>query len=349
MSIFQGDIAIKTAIELCIEDMRNNMWLIDHMLGDLAGNPYFANKYGQKQIDSCKEWFKNNTVNIYMSGRSDRDKLPSITIQMGSSQEKIDMKSMADQSVEKVALLPNQTGKPIPYVIKPFVPTGYNDVTGEVSIDPSVDLSAVATNMILVNPTNGQGYLILGITANGLLIDPGREISATQFGIVPQFQYYEARVEHSFFDESYQIGCHAHGDAQNVLFLWSIVKYSLLRYRESLFEANGFTQTVISSGQLDHDDDYTTEGGEKAWVRFITISGMVENSWIKSPRRFVESMTLRGSVPVGPNAKASKGYTGGILILSNVNTPEFIDQSNESWVTDSIVNNPNDPEDQNGG
>lgn len=337
--IFQGDIIIKTAIELGIEDMRNNPWLIDHMLSDLVNISYLTDKYGQKQIDACKEWLRNAQVDVYMRGREDKDRLPCVTIQMGPSNEKPDMKHMADQSTEKAILVPNQIGKPIPYVIKPFVPTGYDDSTGEVSIDPDIDLRGVSPGMILVNPANGTGYKIKSITPMGIEIEPGLEIEATQFGIVPQFQYYEARVEHSFFDEPYTIGCHAHGDTQNVLFLWSIVKYSILRYRESLLEANGFTESSISSGPPDFDEPFTTPGGEKAWVRSMILTGQVENSWIKSPRRFIESVVLKG--------ESSDGFNGGIRILSNLDTPVIIDKSKESWVTDAENEvDPNDPEDQ---
>lgn len=345
--IFQGDIIIKTAIELGIEDMRKNPWLIEHMLSDLVNISYFTDKYGQKQIDACKEWLKNNQIDVYMRGRDDKDRLPCVTIQIGGDEEKDEMKTMADQSTEKAVLLPNKIGKPIPYVVKPFIPTGYDDLTGEVSVGEDVDLAGVSLGMILVNPANGQGHAILDITPTGLLIEAGMEIAATQFGIVPKFQYYEARVEHSFFAETYIIGCHAHGDTQNLLFLWSIVKYSILRYRESLLEANGFAQSSISSGGPDLDEAFTTDGGEKAWARYINLSGQTENSWIKSPRRFIESVVLKNTKPVGANAKASKGYTGGILILSNLDTPPAIDQSNETWVTDAEdESDPNDSEDQ---
>jgi len=332
--IFQGDIFIKLAIELGIEDMRKNPWLLQHMMSDLVNINYATDKYGQKNIDACKEWFKANQIDVYLRGRDDKDRLPCVTIQLGPSNEKPEMKTMADQSTEKAVLMPNQIGKPIPYIIKPFVPAGYDDDTGMVSVDDSIDLSGVAPGMILLNPANGVGYKILDITPDGISIEPNLEVSATQFGILPQFQYYEARVEHSFFDETYTIGCHAHGDAQNMLFLWSIVKYSILRYRESLLEANGFSESSISSGGPNFDESFTTPGGEQAWCRYMNLNGQVENSWVKSPRRFIESVGFK-SKPVGSNPKASKGYSGGIRILSNLDTNSTIDQSNESWVTDA--------------
>lgn len=324
--IFQGDIIIKTAIDLGIEDMKKNPWLLDHMLSDLVKISYFRDKYGEKQIEACKEWFRNTQIDVYMRAREDKDRLPCVTIQMGPSNEKIDMKTMADQSTEKAVLLPNKIGKPIPYIAKPFTPLGYDDDTGIVSVPNSIDLSVVNAGMILVNPATGQGFLIQGVIDGGIQLEPNLPFEASQLGVVPQYQYYVARVEHSFFDETYMIGCHAHGDTQNVLFLWSIVKYSILRYRESLLEANGFAESSISSAGPDFDEAFTTPGGEKAWARFMTLNGQTENSWIKAPHRVVEATVLR--------KKSGSGYIGGISIISNTD-PAIIDKSEQSWYTDT--------------
>jgi|SRR5581483_1364514 len=324
--IFQGDIIIKTALELGIEDMRKNPWLIEHMLLDLKKNTYFSDKYGQKQIDACKEWLANNQIDVYMRGRDDKDRLPCVTIEMGGSSEKEEMKHMADQSTEKVVLLPNQINKPIAYVLKPFTITNYDNTSGEVTVDPSIDLTSVAPGMILVDPTTGQGYVIQDVIGEGLLLEPALDITATVFGIVPENQFYEARVEHSFFQETYNIGCHAHGDPQNLLFLWSIVKYSILRYRESLLEANGFMESSVSSTEPDFDGAFTTPGGEKAWTRGISLTGQIENTWIKSPRRIIES--------VGLKKKTNTGYIGGISIISNTD-PGLDDKSQVNWYTDT--------------
>lgn len=332
--IFPGDAIIKAAIELGIEDMRKNLWLIDHMLEDLVANPYLKEKFGQKQVDACKEWFVNNQIDVCLRPRDDKDRLPCITIEMGSSNEKSEMKSMADQSTESVMLLPNQINKPIPYVLKPFVPVSYDEDTGEISVSDNVDVGSVAPGMILVNPSNGNGYIIQSVGPNTIVIEADQEIDAAQFGVVPKYQYYEARIEHSFFDESYTIGCHAHGDVQPVLWLWSITKYSILRYRESLLEANGFAESSVNSGPPDLNVEFTTQGGEKAYTRTLVIHGQIENSWIKSPRRIIEVVALKDRI-------SRKAYNGGIKILSNLDTPSFIDKSQEVWNT---VNSSDDEE-----
>lgn len=325
MGIFQLDLTIKTAIELGLEDMRNNPWLLDHMLEDTIKNPYLREKYGQKQIDACKEWFLNNQIDIYMRDRDDKDRFPCITIAPGLDDEKDDMKHMADLSTETITLMPNQIGKPIPFVVKPFTPDGYDQDTGMVSIPDVPGADAIAPGMILVNPSNGEGFVIREITPEGVMIDAGLDFNATQLAVVPQYQYYEARIEHAFFQLSTTVGCHVHGDPQALLWLHSIVKTALLRYKEGLFEAQGFSQMHIASGEMMEDPSFSGPGGEKSYMRKISLSGMIEDTWIKTPRRFIETAVLK--------EKFGDSFTGGIKILSNLDTPDFIDKSQESWTT----------------
>src|SRR4051812_42516429 len=98
MAIFQSDLTIKMAIELGLQEMKDNPWLIDDMLGDAISNPYLKDKYGQKQIDACKEWLKNNQIDIYMVDRTDRDRYPCITVTLGTSNEKMEMRTLDEQS-----------------------------------------------------------------------------------------------------------------------------------------------------------------------------------------------------------------------------------------------------------
>lgn len=346
MGFFQADAVIKKSIELGLADLRANIWLIDFMLEDFTRNPYLKDSMGQKQIDACKEWFLNTKIEINVGYHGDKMKTPCISIILGEQTEKVDMKHMGDASTESVILMPNQIGKPIPYVVKPFVPVEYNEDTGEVTIDSSIDLSAVVPGQILVNPATGIGYAILEVTDTGLTIESEMGIDGSQLGILPQYQYYKANIEHIFATGSYNIVCTAHGDPQNVLWLHDIVLNCLLRYKESLLEALGLSESVMSSGSLLPNNDLTSEGSQGAWDRAINVTGQIEQTFIKAPRRFIESVSFKKKVP-----KTCNTYTGGVRIMSNLNTPDFIDQSNEPWTTveeddDGDTNeDPNDSDD----
>lgn len=329
MAIFQSDMTIKMAIELGLEDFKKNPWLVDDMLSDAVSNPYLADKYGQKQIDACKEWLRNNQIDIYMVDRTDRDRYPCITITLGNSNEKDDMKTLDEDSSDTIQLLPNQINKPIPYVVKPLV-ISYNSSTGEVAIPSTTKgLNKVAAGMILVDPATGGGYPVLDITPHGIEIESGLSLTAAKYAIIAKNQFYEARVGHTFFQETYTIGCHVVGDAQPLLWLHAVVLYSMLRYRQSLFEANGFAQSNLSSSDLMPTPGFTGAGGEKAWSRYITLTGQVENSWIKAPHRIIESVSLAQQA----DSDSSTGFSGGIKILSNLDSPSNLDGSDEPWTT----------------
>jgi hypothetical protein len=323
VGVHQSDVWIREAILLGLEDIRKNIWLLDDIFSDFTTSTYLKAKYS-KQTESAKEWFLNNNVEVVMGMRNDTDRLPCVSITLGNSSEKNEMKLMGDASPDTVKLMPNTIGKPIPYVKKPFQVLSYDINSGLVAIDPAVDLTGVSAGMILVNPQTGQGYVIQDLSAIGLMVLPGlTDMPSGKLGIVPQFQYYEARVEHTFFQETYNVECHAHGDPQVLLWLHSIVLYSILRYRESLLEANGFCESTVSSSDISRNPNYTGPGGEQAFTRVITLYGQVENSWIKSPRRFIETVAT-----VEPT---SDGFVGGIKILSNSNASDFLDITKENW------------------
>lgn len=314
-------------LDLSLEEMRKNPWLLDQAFDSLRIIPYVADKYGQNNINAAKEWLANNKIDIYMRPREDKDVLPCVTVYPGESQEKIDMKSLGDLSPDKIILLPKDIGKPIPFVVKPFSPLSYDMSTGNIAIDQSTPgLDLVSPGMVLVNPATGYGYIIQAISANGVLIEPNLTINTTQFAIVPQYQYYEARIKHTFNQETYLITCYAHGDVQNLIWLHTIVYYAIMRYRQALLEGNGFAESVVSSGSIDEDSNYAGAEGEKAYARTITISGQVEQSWIDAPKRFIETI-------VANNVPNTTNPVTGIQIISNLNTPSIINEADESWIT----------------
>lgn len=323
--IFQSDIFIQAAIELGLDDMRKNSYLIDHMMEDLLQNKYVREKYGNKQVKACKEWFSNNKIEVNLKPRDDRDNPPCVNIYLGPSTEKPEMKTMGDLSPYEVKLLPKEIGKPIPFIVDPFVPEGYEIGTGTISVPSTVNLGIINPGMILVNPDTGIGYMILDID-DGIQIEPGQQLDGSQLAIVPKYPYYKARIEHTWNEETYIIDCGAL-DPQSTIFLWSIVLYSLFRYRQSLLEANGMAESVISSnGGPEQNTPWTTQGGEKIYARTIKISCQTEDTWLEGPHRIIESVSF---APV----QVCKEMVGGIKIASNQNTPSFIEQEDPSWTT----------------
>lgn len=326
--LFNGDLIIKTAIELGLRDIRQNPWLINDILGQVTSDKHLKDAYGQKEVDACKTWFTSlKEIPVYMRYRRDKDQFPCVTIAMAGSYEKPEMKHMADTSTEVEILLPNQIGKPIAYIVPPFVPESYDSATGEIKISSDINLNNVHPGMILVNPDNGEGYIISYTESHSIFILPDLNAQFNKVGVVPQNQFYRARREHTFFQESYSIGCHVHGDPATLLWLHAIVTYCLLRYRESLLEARYFTESYFSNTDFAPNEAFNSPSGELVYSRYINLSGQVQVSWLKSPYRIIESIDI-----VDHDTVSGIGFKGGIKIISK-KAPPFLDTEDDLWTT----------------
>ena len=78
--------------------------------------------------------------------------------------------------------------------------------------------------------------------------------------------------------EPYKITCNAM-DQNTLLWLHSIVVYSLLRYRQVLLEKDGYAESIISSSKMYPNPDYS-DAGQVIWSREINLTGQVENRWL---------------------------------------------------------------------
>jgi hypothetical protein len=320
MGIFQGDIKIRTAITLTLEEMRKNIWLLDDVFSDLLEDPYLAD-YGAKEVAKAKEWFLNNKIEVLHKLRPDSQDYPCVTINIGPSPEDDREATLADLSPYTEELTPEQIGKPIPYIVKPFTPASYVD--GVVRSDS--DLGNVSPGMLAVDPETGNAWEITEIVgSDGFRLKDAPEIQAEKIGVIPQYRVYRARRERAAFRETYHIGCHAHGDPNQLIWLWSIVLYGLLRYRESLIASRSFQISSLQSSDMMREDAFE-QGGENAYKRYITLTGLVQNSWLKSPKRIIEIAKLQDP----------DGVSTGVKVLTNTDTPvDAADpERDDTWLT----------------
>jgi len=325
--IFQTDAMLKAILEASIKDVKENLWLLDFLLADFTHNSFLKTPYGSKQIQAAKEWFANNNINVQLQFSKDKEKFPAIFLTLGSSVEFQDNRTMGDVGEHNVVLLPNQVDQKIPYVVPPFAPIGFDPSTGTVETAEGLDLSAVSAGMVLLNPANGDGTPILGVDGQNILIQANLELDATQLSVVPQYRYFQSRMGRSFFEENWNITC-ATNDPQSLLWLHSIVIYTLLRYRE-FFEHNGFLETKLSSTDI-FNPEFSNPGGEEIYARQVTMFGRVIQSWVRGLHKKIESVILQDTNPAAVSLADPKGYVGGIKIVGNIDTPA-LQQNDTNW------------------
>ena len=260
-----------------------------------------------------------------MKYRVDNMEFPAVSISMGNSDEDKSLATLADQSVCVEELDPCEINKPITYIVKPFQVVSYDKDTGLIEVPEGTEgIQYISKDMIAIDPETGDGYIINEKAGtNGFKIAAGSNLDVDQLAIVPKYQAYRARRERIISQESYNIGCHAHGDPANLLFLFGIVKYAMLRYREGLFEDNNFQLGTLQCTDMIKNDAF---GQDNVYSRFIVFSGQVEESWVKTPYRVWEAIDL---IERGEAMEST-----GIKIISNEDTIDgSIEDENDLWET----------------
>jgi uncharacterized protein YaaQ len=315
------DALIKVAIELALEDLVKYPWIIDQMYSQFVENPILASRYGSKEIAAAKDFYKNNKITFLMKLRDDKVDFPCVTIAMGKSYEDKNLSTFADLSPEVIDYTPEEINKPINYVIPATDILSYDPLTGIMEIAEVDNYNYIGENMLAVDPLTGDAFVIIEKAGvQGFRIETGLTIGFTKVAIAPQFRTYRARMERIITQETYNIGCHVHGDQAQLSFLFNLVKYALLRYREGLFERFNFDLSTLSfSDSLEN----SAFGADNVYSRFITISGQVEEYWVKSPFRKWEVVDFIDKDETG-------GEAPGIKIISNKDDGDL---ENDVWTT----------------
>lgn len=328
MGIVQSDLLVRVAIIHTLEEIKKNPWLIEDIFSDLLEDPLLKDIYGAKEIANAKEWFAKNKIEVYLKYRMDNIQTPCISISLGSSSEDDSQATLADQSVYVDEYDADEIDKPIPYILNPIKTLTYDKATGILEFPVEINLIDVSPGMLILDPKTGNAYVIESRAGNnGLKIKDNPSLKASNYGVIPQYRVWRARRERASFRETYSIGCHVHGDTAPLLWLHSVVLYGLLRYRESLFEARGLQISSLKSTDFVQRAPFSQEGGENIYSRYIVLDGLVENSWVKSPKRVLETVSFK--------EKKNETYSSGIKIISNLDTniAETDPEEDDLWLT----------------
>ena len=327
MGMSVTDVLLKTVLQIGLDDLKANPYLVQDALSGLVSNPLLAKKYGQNEVDNAKNWIQNNKIEISFKYRNDKDNYPCISIEQLDAPMKADQQTLGDErpGSESVVLRPSDISKPIPFIINPFQPTGYDPTFGLVGVPDNVNLARLSPGMVLMDPSTGNAWEILDLMAEGIVIASNSKLTGTKLAVAPQFAYYKAKQKAIFSTESWRIGCHVHGDPSTLLWLNSFVKYIILRYR-ALLERNNMSEITFSNSPLSPDSNWGQPGAEVNFARFMTLNCLVEETWLDEPARILEAIGI------------DDGTRSGIKILSNLNPPPGEGTDQQLWTTtkDSI-------------
>jgi hypothetical protein len=262
----QSDILLQTALECGFDDLLKYPVLMDYCFAWLSQDTLTARRYGPQALQDAKTWFLNTKIHVLMDYTvRDSPKFPCVVIGLNDSAE--EQSTLGDVNYFPYEDAPAATVLSIVDSNR----NSYNATTGKMTITNPNDIP-VTTFMLVVDLETKLSYPIIDIETNSSFsITTGLSSPFKFVAVVPANNYLSVSLESSRFRESYSVLCCDNTKAQNLMYLYSVTKFCLLRYREAYIENRGFEQTRISSGRMSQDPVF---GTEKVFNRSLQISGM---------------------------------------------------------------------------
>ena len=318
MGIFQTDLIVKTIIELGMEELKENMWLFEKdIFKDLLTNQYLVDKYGQDYINGAKAWFLNNNIEVYQAVRKDGLDFPCVTISTGQSNEDEAEITLGQNTTETEQLDPQDINQPIPFVVNPFTADGYTQSTGEVECPEETDVSVVSAGMYVVDMTTSEAFEVIRTKGDSIFIAEGSDLQNLTVAVVPQYQYWTARRERTSMREQMVVGCHVADDVNSLIYLFNIISYILFRWNEALLEA--FTFDVARFGFSEYVKGTPfAEFTQESLNRYVTINGLVRHTWLKAPKRTIETAILQDTDYDHDEFVAAGGADGTVVTPAGI-------------------------------
>lgn len=300
MAILASDILIKSMLEAAFADLRRNQWILEDVFSGLLTDPLSKNEYGTKEMNTAVEWFLRNEIPILLQHRvADAPSVPCVTISYAPGEEDQSRTSLGDQRVTR-EIMPDRFIQPH-HLTRNFNAKSYDVETGVLVLPDHIDGSVLRIGQYIFSPKTGRAFEIKKvISAKSVQLVPKILDKFQDVYVRTRFSLWNVESEITFFRESYTIGCYSQGSSATAYWLWQIVTYSLLRYKEAYLEARGFDLSSLSFGPLTEADPQVP--GDRVYTRSIRLTGVVPATWIKYAAPKLEVIKSKILIADGPAA-----------------------------------------------
>ena len=276
--IIAVDVLVKTMLDAALADYRANAWILDDVFGGLARDPLSSSDFGYKEVETAKNWFLDNDIPVLLQYRiADDPPLPCITVAYGPDREMLERTNLADEGLVE-QMDPSEFRKP-QKIVGNFTPKSYSQQTGTVTLPENLTTRAVAEGQFLVSSVSGKAYVIQKLLGESSFnIAPNTNDDFTDAYVAPAVSLWNLHRELTFLHHTIQIEVHANNNPGQTMWLWQLVIYSLLRYKEAFLEGRGFVLSTMSSSPLMRNPQFA---GENIFTKQIVLEGQVQADWIK--------------------------------------------------------------------
>ena len=283
------DLELQSIIQLGFDTIREDPTLLDKIFAHL-NEPHLATKFGDKEIDKIKQWIDENDVPVVLAWALQAAKAPQISIHLSQSQEDVENAFIGDHSGF------TREGQIQRTIIEEFVPLSLDVPNNTITVPSTTDLTLARPAHILVDGKQpvGEQYEIVDIRGNEIEFNLlGAAFEPRKAKIVSFINEKVLRRGEAYFRENIDIGLHGHGDQNTVLWMYSIVRWTLLRFRPEL-ENRCMDISTFAASDFKKDNQYL---GENIFTRWIRFTARTRVTWDEDPQPQIDTIIATVEVP----------------------------------------------------
>lgn len=289
-----SDLIIESILQEGFEAIRRDPSILDDVFAELNNiNPIINKKFGDKEISRIKTYFTTKEISIIQAFPQDPSKVPCISIQLQDNSENVRYAHIDDFSKDTSEDLTDPEDLEALIKVDEIVVTAYNSNTGKLSITDGSDLSSVTVNNLFVD-ASGVEFPIIG----GILIEDGSKqvtIAAGQTVDISDFCQIKSSINFTqkeergnVEDERLLLGIHTE-ERLLTIYLYILTKYFIVSRKKDLIN-RGFSLATYSGSDFTRNMDYAAN---LVYSRYLTISGITENSWESDVITAIENFDVK--------------------------------------------------------
>jgi hypothetical protein len=260
--IYSMDVETQSILQYGWDYVRANLHVLDDIFGNFKES-HLQNVWGDKEINKIKTWIEENDIPIVLAWGLQAQAAPQISVHLSQVPEDVGNAFMSDWGGIEEEIVDART------IVDTFVPESYAITTTTITVPATSDLTLARPGHILKD-AKGEDYMIeyivgqevtIMVTADSAAPDMSK---ATIKSFITTTRYKRGEA---YFKENIDIGIHGHGDQNTVLWMYYIVVWILLRFKQEL-EKRCMDLSTFSASDFNKNNQYLGENIYSRWVRF---------------------------------------------------------------------------------
>jgi len=309
LGIYQPDLILKTALVEGIRRLRQDPAEIAVVLQWVRADELVGDRYGS-EVERIGEWLRSIDVPVIAEHALTGAEAVVVSVADADVQEA--ETTLGDLHYSVSEALPDERGQDL---AGPFTALAYDARTGTLVVPFDVAASVPLQEGMLVVDDRGDEHAVAEVIADDAVVLADRVVAGFT---VARIRLAEPRrraaVESEVSRVTLRVGCHA-GKPNHLIWVHSIVRYALFRYKQDLLESRGFERTVTGSGPMAKDGRFDGEG---FWTRYVTVTGYCREIWRRDARdRILSTGGVLQAQSRGPEPGSFSGAPGSEAVVAD--------------------------------